>query len=53
MKYATDAMKESRIPDFLASVGALIVLMDTANFVNCKIFLFLWAKCNFFIMMVQ
>ena len=30
MKYATDAMKESRVPDFLVSVGALTTAMDVA-----------------------
>lgn len=28
MKNATDAMKEARIADFLASVGALAIVMD-------------------------
>lgn len=30
MKNATDAMKESRVPDFLVSVGALSTTMDVA-----------------------
>lgn len=32
MKHATDAMKESRIPDFLASVCALTNVIDLVCF---------------------
>jgi hypothetical protein len=35
MKNATDAMKESRVPDFLVSVGALSTSMDVAIIFLC------------------
>lgn len=40
MKNSTDAMKESRVPDFLASVGALTTAMKTGSYFSLFFFFF-------------